>query len=251
MIKKVIYELLNDKEEQNKSNNYVEYIIITMIILNVFLIILKSVNDLNLKYSKPIEVLEKIFFIFFLLEYLLKLWVANENTKNISYPRWKYIFSFDAIINLLALTTVMFGKFYVDFRVFRVLRLFKITQVKQLQQYTNIILKVLKLKKNQLLSSMLVVLIFLLTCSTIIYDLENQAQPEAFNNIVTSLWWSVSTITTIGYGDIYPITVAGRTFASVISLLGLFIMAIPIGILSAGFFDISKSVDNQVENYKK
>lgn len=247
-LKMKIYKILKEDGYQNRINDFIEYFISIAIILNVMLIVVESIDQIAYAYPLTIRILRNSFFVLFLIEYIVRLWIADFVMHDAKHPflsRIKYMCSFTAIINLLALFPIVFGKTVFDFRIFRILRLFRITQLKALHQYSSIFSKVLRLKGAQLISSFLIVLIFMLISSIIIYDIEYVAQPEVFTNILVAIWWSVSAITTVGYGDIYPITPLGRTIGAFISIFGVFIMSIPIGILSAGFFEISKALDKK------
>lgn len=245
-----IYRLLKEGGRQSELNDIVEYIISAMICLNVILIIFESVGVSN-EYSSVITVIRNCFFIFFLTEYIMRLWIADFVMQDKKHPvksRLRYMVSFRAIIDLLALLPVMLGSTIVDFRIFRVLRLLRITQLKSLRRYTETLSKVVKLKYAELLASLFFVVIFILVAAVIIYDLENKAQPDVFQNVLSGLWWSISAITTIGYGDMYPITPLGKILASFMSVAGVFLMAFPIGILTSGFFELSKDQKNSEES---
>lgn len=237
------YELLKESGNRSKLNSVIEYIISFVICLNVILIVFESAS-LHMKYHNAILFLRNSFFVFFLVEYLLRIWIADLVVGDEAHPvkaRLKYMFTVRSLIDLFALLPVLLGGTIIDFRVFRVLRLFRITQSKSLQRYTDVLKKVLKLKGAQLLSSMMMVLIFMLVSAVIIYDLESKAQPQVFTSVLSGFWWSISTITTVGYGDIYPITPIGQLLGSLISIFGIFLMAVPIGILTSGFFEVSRS----------
>lgn len=240
-----VYRLLNESGRQSHLHDIVEYVISGAICLNVLLIVFESVA-IESKHGTLVAVLRMVFFIFFLSEYLLRVWIADMVMNDRQHPvtsRVRYMLSFRAIIDLLALLPVLLGSTIIDFRIFRVLRLLRVTQLKGLNQYTNILARVVKRKGAQLLSSLFIVLIFTLTSAVIVYDLEHVVQPEVFNNVLSGLWWAISAITTIGYGDMYPITPLGKVLASCMSIFGVFLMAVPIGILTAGFFEISKTMD--------
>lgn len=247
-----VYRMLKEGGRQSQLNDIVEYIISTLICLNVMLIVFESV-ELNSHYGAIVHALRMMFFVFFLIEYILRLWIADIVMHDRKHPiksRIKYMVSFRAIIDLLALLPVLLGSTVIDFRVFRVLRLLRIAQLKGLNQYTIILQKVIKIKGAQLLSSLFIVMIFMLASAVIIFDLENKVQPDVFNNVLAGLWWSVSAIATIGYGDMYPITPLGKTLGSLISIFGVFLMAVPVGILTAGFFEVSKSFDENADDTK-
>lgn len=243
------YKLLKDGGTQSQMHDLVEIIISVIICLNVTLVVVESLDDFS-QYSWLLKIFRTIFFVFFLVEYLLRLWIADLVMNDQKHPvksRLKYAFSFYAIIDLLALLPVLLGVTFMDFRIFRILRLLKITRLTGLRNYTDILSKVIKLKGPQLLSSLFIVIIFMLVAAVVVYDLESAAQPEVFGNVLKGLWWSISAITTIGYGDMYPITPLGKTFASLLSIFGVFLMAVPIGILTSGFFELAKTSSGQKE----
>lgn len=256
MLKKIkykVYTVFKESGERSLVNDFVEYFICAMVILNAFFVIIESVDEIVEMYGTFIYVSKIFFFVFFLTEYLLRFWIADMSLHKTNAPiraRIQYVFSLKSIINVLALAYFFIGANVIDFRIFRILRVFRITQIGFLQEYTDTILEVIRLKKGLLLSSVLGVLIFMLISSVVIYDLEYKAQPQIFSNILECLWWSMSTVTTVGYGDMYPITGLGKAFGSFVSLSGLFIMAVPIGILTNGFFVATKLQIDQGESKK-
>lgn len=177
----------------------------------------------------------------FTIEYLLRIWTADLLFSESKRPRLKYIFSFMAIIDLLAILP-----FYLPFisadlrflRMMRLFRLFRLLRVFKLGRYfeaLQIIVKVIKTSGPQLVMSVVICFFVMLFSAIIMYTVENPVQPEQFPNVISSLWWAICTLTTVGYGDVYPITHVGRFFASLISLVGIGIIAIPTGIIAAGF----------------
>lgn len=242
----VVYRLLKEGGRQSELNDIVEYFISAVICLNVILIVFESV-EINNRYGSIISTLRWSFFTFFLIEYILRIWIADIVMRDKKHPvksRIRYMFTFRALIDLLALLPVLLTSTIIDFRIFRILRLLRITQLKSMQKYTNILIIVIKQKGAQFLASLVFVVIFMLVSAVIIYDLENTAQPDVFKNVLSGFWWAVSAVTTVGYGDMYPVTPLGKIFASVISVFGVFLMAVPIGILTAGFFELSKKYDS-------
>ena len=126
---------------------------------------------------------------------------------------------------------------FVAFRMLRVVRIFHLFRVNSYYDSFNVIKSVIYEKRNQLASSIFIILILMTASSLCMYSAEHEAQPEAFANAFSELWWSVSTMLTVGYGDIYPITTAGQIMAIVIAFLGVGVVAIPTGIISAGFVE--------------
>jgi voltage-gated potassium channel len=227
-----VYKLLKEDGRQSELNERIEYAISVIICLNVILVILESM-DFPDKAHDFLSVLRLCFFTFFLTEYIVRVWIADLVMRDRKHPvksRIRYMLSFRAIVDLLALLPVMLGNTVVDFRIFRVLRLLRITQLKSLRRYTNTLTKVIRMKGAQLLAALFIVFIFMLASAVVIYGLENKAQPAVFNNVLSSLWWSVATTTTIGYGDMYPVTPMGKFFGAVMSISGVFIMAIRLSI---------------------
>jgi voltage-gated potassium channel len=237
-----VYKLLKEGGRQSEMNEIAEYIISAIICVSVVLIVIESM-DLGEGVRNLLSGMRVYFFAFFLIEYIVRLWIADMIMKDKKHPvksRLRYMLTFRAVIDLLALMPFVFGSTIIDFRIFRVLRLLRITQLKSLRRYTDTLLRVIKLKGAQLLAAVFIVFVFMLASAVIIYDVEHEAQPEVYTNVLTSLWWSVATTTTIGYGDMYPVTSMGKLIASIVSIAGVFVMAVPIGILTSGFMEVSR-----------
>ena len=167
------------------------------------------------------------------------------------YKRQKYIFSGSGIVDLLSFLPnylpVFFPAGAVAFRMFRVIRILRIFRVNSYYDALNVITEVIRRKRDQILSSVFIIVMLIIASSLCMYSLEHEAQPEVFKNAFSGIWWSVSTLLTVGYGDIYPVTVLGKMFSIIITFLGVGMVAIPTGILSAGFVEqyslIKKSTD--------
>lgn len=153
----------------------------------------------------------------------------------------KYVFSFSGIVDLLSFLPYYLPVFFpsgaVAFRMFRVVRIFRLFRINAYYDSLNVITQVLASKAQQLRSSVFIILVLMIVSSLCMYSLEHDAQPEVFSNAFSGIWWSVSTLLTVGYGDIYPITTMGKIFSIFITFLGVGMVAIPTGIISAGFVD--------------
>lgn len=139
-----------------------------------------------------------------------------------------------------------------NYSVLRVLRLVRLTRIFKVNRYTkalSTILEILKEKMAQLASSFLVILILMIISSVLMYNFEYTAQPNVFKNAFSGLWWSVATFTTVGYGDIYPITTLGKIFSAIIAILGIGLVAVPTGIISAGFIERTENLNNTFLKY--
>ena len=249
-IKKRIFEIVQVAQDNDKASKIFDLSIIFLIVLNVILVVADTFP--LPEYMKTISWRIDVFsVIIFTIEYLLRIWTAD-----MLYPqcgkilsRIKYIFSFMALIDLFAILP-----FYIplvipiDLRILRILRVVRLLRIFKVNRYTNAlntVATVLKNKSNQLISSMLIVALLMLISSIIMYNVENPAQPEVFTNAFSGLWWAVATFTTVGYGDIYPITAFGKVLSAIIALLGIGLVAVPTGIISAGFIEqIDKDADD-------
>lgn len=210
-----------------------------MIMINVALIIADTF-DLPPLAVKIGGIVETISVVIFTIEYILRLWVAD-----LSYPelppfraRLKYIRSFAAVIDLVSLLPSFISAMSANFMGLRMLRVLRLLRAFKLNRYTHAlhdIGEVFRKKASQLISSMLVVTFLMVISSVLMYDAEHEAQPEVFDNALSGLWWAIATLTTVGYGDIYPVTAIGRVMSAIIALLGIGLVAVPTGIITAGF----------------
>jgi len=180
---------------------------------------------------------------FFTADYALRLWTAHVPRPQFSRPiaMVKYALSFSGLVDLLSFLPYYLPFFFpagvVAFRMFRVVRIFRLFRINAYYDSLHVITEVISSKRQQLMSSVFIILVLMLAASLCMYSLEHEAQPEVFTNAFSGIWWAVSTLLTVGYGDIYPITAAGKVFAIIITFLGVGMVAIPTGIISAGFVD--------------
>jgi voltage-gated potassium channel len=238
-----VFEIVEKGDPQNKKSLYFDYFIIGLVLLNVLAIILESFASLKAEYKQPFYVFEVFSVIVFTIEYLMRLWTAplkHPQLRGIA-PYFKFSFSFLAIIDLLAILPFYLPIFMVvDLRLLRMLRIIRLLRILKLNRYSrslSILGRVLVEKKADLLATIFIALILIIIASTLMYNLEHELQPDAFPNIVETLWWAVATLTTVGYGDVYPITGWGRLLSGAIALLGIGIVALPTGILSSGYLE--------------
>lgn len=219
-------------------------IVSTLILLvNVAVTILYTFDEMELRYGKTLLFLEAVTVAFFALDYILRLLSAVFLYPGLSEQKAikKYVFSFTGIIDLLSFLPYYLPVFFPSgaavFRMFRVIRIFRLFQINAYYDSLNVITEVITSKRQQLLSSVFIILVLMLSSSLCMYSLEHEAQPEVFSNAFSGIWWSVSTLLTVGYGDIYPITTLGKIFSIFITFLSVGMVAIPTGIISAGFVD--------------
>ena len=187
--------------------------------------------------------LEAVTVAFFALDYVLRLFTANNLYPDLPEGKslLKYISSFSGIVDLLSFLPYYLPVFFpsgaVVFRLFRIARIFRLFRINAYYDSLNVITEVIAGKRQQLLSSFFILGVLMLASSLCMYSLEHDAQPEVFKNAFSGIWWSVSTLLTVGYGDIYPITPLGKAVSICITFLGVLMVAIPTGIISAGFVE--------------
>lgn len=187
--------------------------------------------------------LEAVTVAFFAVDYVLRLLTAKCLYPDLSEGKalLKYIFSFSGIVDLLSFLPYYLPVFFpagaAVFRLFRIARIFRLFRINAYYDSLNVITEVIAGKKQQLLSSLFILGVLMLASSLCMYSLEHDAQPTVFQNAFSGIWWSVSTLLTVGYGDIYPITPMGKVMSIIITFLGVLMAAIPTGIISAGFVE--------------
>ena len=216
---------------------------ILSIVINLVVSVMYTFDDLHAKFGPWLVTVEAITVAFFALDYCLRLWTAKFLRPSLSEPKavLRYIFSFSGLVDLLSFLPYYLPVFFpsgaVAFRMFRVARVFRLFRVNAYYDSLGVITEVISSKRQQLFSSVFILLVLMLASSLCMYSLEHEAQPQVFTNAFSGIWWSVSTLLTIGYGDIYPVTTMGKIFSSFITFLGVGMVAIPTGIISAGFVD--------------
>ena len=229
-IKKIVE--IND----NKKSRIFAFFIQALILLSIVTFSIETIPNLKPQTVTVLYAIEVFCVIIFTIEYLLRIYVAD------SKPR--FIFSFFGIIDLLAILPfyLAFGVDLRSLRALRFLRLFRILKLVRYNKAMNHFTSAIKTAKEEILLFIFVTLILIYFSAVGIYYFENQAQPEHFTSIFDSLWWAIITLTTVGYGDVYPITVGGRVFTFFILMIGLGIVAIPTGIISSA---LTKSIDSK------
>ena len=210
-----------------------------LIIVNVVAMILESHVSIRNAYGNLFQIFEAISIYIFSFEYLYRIRLAymNNRMKGVS----KYVFSTFGLIDLISILPFYLNQFIkVDGRFLRILRLFRLTRIFKLGRDSSslrLFVKALKGVQNELKFTLFLSALAILFSASAIYYLENEAQPDKFSSITESIWWATVSLATVGYGDVYPVTVGGKIFASIISLIGIGIVAIPTGIISASFVE--------------
>lgn len=238
-----VYQILDEDSKDTFAARFCNIFIISLIVLNVAAIILESFESIKINYQASLQAFEWFSIVVFTLEYILRLITADLKSPNKSKVAASiaFIVSPLAILDLLAILPAYLPLFFaVDLRFVRILRLLRIARLFKIKRYSKsltLISDVIKEKRTELGATLFVTFILLVLASTLMYHVEGKHQPEAFPNIIASFWWAVATLTTVGYGDVYPVTGWGQFISGIIALLGIGLVALPTGILSSAFMD--------------
>ncbi|MGB3466689.1 MAG: ion transporter [Cyclobacteriaceae bacterium] len=245
------------RTKEDRLSRIFDIFIMTLIILNVAAVILETVDSIADEYHRFFVLFELFSVIIFTFEYFLRLWACT-GLEEYSHPVWgriSYMFTLGALIDLLAILPFYIPIFIsIDGRFLRILRLFRLFRLFKLGRYSSafkMIENVLNNRRSELTISVGIILSMLVIASSMMYFIENEAQPEKFSSIPETMWWGVATLTTVGYGDVYPITPFGQLFGAVIAILGVGMFALPAGIIAAGFErELTKKEEKEKANQK-
>lgn len=250
--KRRIFEILELAEADDLLSRIFDIFILSLISLNVVAVILQTVSRLSDNYASFFYLFELFSVATFTVEYLLRIWscTADERFSAPLTGRLRFAITPMALVDLIAILP-FYLPFAVslDLRFVRAIRLLRLLRLFKLGRYSTSLKtlgNIFRQKKEELYITAFIVTIMLIIASSLMYFIENEAQPKAFSSIPAALWWGVATLTTVGYGDIYPVTALGRLLGAVIAVLGIGMFALPAGILSSGFAEeISKRNSNQ------
>lgn len=244
-----VFRLIDDDNTAElKINDRISSIIMLLIVLSIVAVIVQSEKTLNDKYFDIFFWFEVVAVVIFTLEYLARIYTARLAYPDLSPGRavLKYMLSPMAIVDLLAIApfymelaaSFMGGTEVFDMRFIRVLRLMRLLRIFKLNRYSSslqLIGDVMREEKEKLYMTLFMTAILLVLASALVFTVEHEGQPDQFPNIYASMWWAIATLTTVGYGDVYPATGLGKILAGVIALLGIGLVALPTGILSGSF----------------
>ncbi len=223
--KERIYEIVEGND--TRAGRLFSIGIQALIIFSLIVYSISTLPNLSPFWIKIINVIDIFCYVVFTIEYLCRIYIAKN--------KLKYIFSFYGIIDLLAILPFLFGR-QIDLRAIRALRVLRVISALKISRFSESLQRfaiAIKIIKPELTLFLIVSNVFIFLAASGIYYFENEAQPEHFASIFDSLWWSIITLTTVGYGDVYPITWGGRAFTYVILLVGLGIITIPTGLIAS------------------
>lgn len=244
--KKRIFDIIQIGKKYDFASRAFDVFIVIAIFANISVLCIETF-DTAAEYYDILSTIEMITIVIFTIEYILRIWTAEYLYPDKSKGKavFHFLISFDGIVDLCTILPFFFLSGFVAFRMLRVVRILHLFRINNYYDSFNVITSVLREKKNQLISSIFIILVLMMASSLCMYSAEHEVQPEVFNNAFSGIWWSMSTILTVGYGDIYPVTILGRVIAIFISFLGVGVVAIPTGIISAGFVERYTQIQNQ------
>lgn len=242
MIRRRVFEILEPGEQSNRWEQAVDLAVIALIVASVAVVVIQTMPEMA-AHQAELEAIERWIVVVFSVEYLLRVWTAPEAGRYGNGWRacLRYAATPAALIDLAAVLPYYLAPMaQTNTMVLRLLRIFRLVRVLKIGRYhtsMSLLVRVLKLRQEELLVSLGLVLALVMIASTLMYAVEHDAQPKAFPSIPAAIWWGVVTMTTVGYGDVYPVTSAGKFVAGVSVLLGVGLFALPAGILASGFHE--------------
>jgi voltage-gated potassium channel len=236
-----IYELLESSRPDHRVSKAIDRSLMVLIILNVIAISLETVEELEAVYRFEFAAFEMFSVAVFTVEYLLRLWVAPEHLPFRQLgpvkARLRHMVTAFAIIDLLAILpfylTLLFPG--IDLRLIRAFRLMRLLKLARYSPALSSLLAVLREERRALGAAALLMVILLMSASTVMYFIEHVAQPDKFGSIPDAMWWSIVALTTVGFGDVVPVTALGKIVGGFVLVMGLMMFALPVGIMASGF----------------
>jgi voltage-gated potassium channel len=238
-----VYDVLVETDDDELIDKIIAVLLMILIVINSVAVVLETVDELNETYGVLFRSIEIVSVAIFTVEYLLRLWIAplDARYRKPWTGRLRYAISPLALIDLLAILPAFLPLIFpLDLRLvrfLRVIRLFRLFKMSRYVESLDTLDDVVKSKKEELLVTLVMISMLLLIASSLMYVVETEAQPDKFPNIPAAMWWGVATLTTVGYGDVFPITPLGKFFGAIVAFLGIGIFALPTGILASGFAD--------------
>jgi len=239
--KRITYQILESGRAPGRLHRLFELLIVALIIANVGAAALETVPKFGARYGEEFNLFERISVIIFTVEYLLRLWVCTEHLP-LSHlgpikARLRFAINPFSLIDLMAILPFYLSLFMPAFDL-RVLRVFRLLRLLKLARYSPALAtlgRVIADERRALSAALLIMLGLLMAAATAMFYAERFVQPEVFGSIPHALWWAVATLTTVGYGDIVPVSTIGRIVGGVVMIFGLGMFALPIGIIASGF----------------
>jgi len=241
--RRIVFRVLDTAKENDLPSRIVDLSLIVLIALSVTAVIVESVPSVEARFDAQLYWFEVLTVSVFSVEYVLRIWSSVERHGNARFnglwSRVRFMFTFHAIVDLLAilpfylLTFGLLGS--VDMRFLRAFRLLRVLKLTRYSAAMNMLTVTFQENGRALAAAFLILLTIMLLAASGMYYFERDAQPVAFGSIPASMWWAFATLTTVGYGDVTPITVGGKIFGAMITVVGIGMVALPTSILASGY----------------
>ena len=247
--------IFEDEEPHNAATRYFNLALSVLIVANVSCVILESVEPIRQSLAKPFDAFEQIATAIFAAEYVLRVW-ASVDYRQASYhhPVWgrlRYMRSFFALVDLIAVLPAILGFFdAADFRVLRLLRLLRMLKLARHSTTFTLLFAVLREEARSIVALLFVLVLTVTIAGSLMFMLEGADQPAVFSSIPAAMWWAIETLTTVGYGDMVPMTASGRLLGGVVSIIGIGTLALFSGLITVGFLDQLKAHRQQLSRTK-
>lgn len=231
-----VYWWLERPDRNADGPRLLEIALIVLITLNVGAVILETVGSIYARWQVAFDLFERVSVLMFTAEYLARLWVAPENPEVRSRRAWAS--SPLAIVDLLAILPAVLGMLFpLDLRILRTFRMLRLLKLTRYSPALGMLLAVLEEEAGAFFAGFFILVLMLIFASSGAWLAEHEVQPDEFGSIPAAMWWAVATLTTVGYGDVTPVTVAGKIFGAIITILGIGMAALPAGIIASGLND--------------
>jgi voltage-gated potassium channel len=234
--------IFEDEEPRSAVTRAFNLVLALLIVANVSCVILETVEPIKSQFATGFDAFERIATAIFAVEYVLRVWASVDfHAANYRDPVWgrlRYMRSFFALVDLVAVLPAILGFFdAADFRVLRLLRLLRMLKLVRHSTTLGLLLAVLREESRAIAALLFVLLLTVVISGSLMYALESAAQPGVFSSIPAAMWWAIETLTTVGYGDMVPITVPGRIVGGTVSIVGIATLALFAGLITVGFLD--------------
>jgi voltage-gated potassium channel len=241
-----VWEVLEPARTEDELSRRFDLFILTLIAANVAAMVLESVRPLRASFGAAFAIFEACSVLVFLAEYAARLWSCVEDPRSRGAVRGRLRWEIRplSLVDLLVVAPFLMTLGTADARVLRVLRLFRLVCVLKAGRYLaalRLFRSVVQAKREELAMSIALTSVLLVVASSVMYFAEHEAQPDKFSSIPASMWWAVATLTTVGYGDVYPVTGLGRVAGGCLALLGVGLFALPTAILGSGLVEAAQS----------
>ncbi|MFA6714831.1 MAG: ion transporter [Victivallaceae bacterium] len=240
-LRKRVWEILRATHRDDSLSKSVNLFIIILVVVNIIAFVLQTVDSIDRKYGSQLYVFEVFSVIIFTIEYIARLLTCSTELRFRGFRGLvRFMRTPMAVIDLLAILPFYMPFLGIDLRIVRIFRIFRVFRIFKIGRYYSslqMIRNVFSRKKEELVMTSIIMLVMLLLSATFLYYAERDIQPDKFSSIPEAMWWAVITLTTVGYGDVVPITVWGKTCCAVIAILGVGFFALPISIVGSGFVE--------------